>query len=172
MTVPLSTIKSALKIDYDDDDAQLVRLREAAWSHIERRTELVLTLSDQPMYIADFKRDVVLPKHPYVSMKSIIYDDASGTTVTMPTTSYWVDRTEPMPVVRFLDRPVPKVGTAVTITYVAGFSEMPGEIVHAVIALVGAWYNNPEALQPTAMSSVPLSLEYILESISVRSMIR
>ena len=43
MTVPLSTIKSALKIDYDDDDTDIVRLREAAISLVERRTQLLLS---------------------------------------------------------------------------------------------------------------------------------
>jgi uncharacterized phiE125 gp8 family phage protein len=170
MTVPLSTIKDALKIDYSDDDAQLTRLRDAAWAHIERRTQLVLTRSDQTMYIGDFKSDVLPPRHPFASVTSITYTALDGSSVSL--SAYWVDRTEPMPMIRFLDRPQVKEGTAVAIVYIAGYTEMPGEIVHAVIALVGAWYSNPEALQPTAMSSVPLSLDYILESISVRSLIR
>jgi len=170
MTVPLSTIKDALKIDYSDDDAQLTRLRDAAWAHIERRTQLVLTQASLTMFIADFKRDVLLPRHPFVSLTSVTYTDAAGGSVAL--SDFWVDKTEPMPMLRFLVRPEVKEGTAVSVVYVAGYTEMPGEIVHAVISLVGAWYSNPEALQPTAMTSVPLSLEYIIESISVRSLIR
>jgi hypothetical protein len=49
---------------------------------------------------------------------------------------------------------------------------VPAEIVHCVIALVGAWYNNPEAFQPIGLSAVPMSVTYILETMSVRSMLR
>ena len=43
---------------------------------------------------------------------------------------------------------------------------------YAVIALVGAWYNNPEAFQPIGLSTVPLSVEYILSAVGTGSRIR
>ena len=53
-----------------------------------------------------------------------------------------------------------------------GYSVVPNEVVHAVIALVGAWYNNPEAFQPIGLSTVPLSVEYILSAVGTGSRIR
>ena len=172
MTVPLSTIKSALRIDYDDDDLELVRLREAAISLLSRRTELLLYQQTATMYLADFS-DTLLSSYPFTSLTSVVYKDGSNVTTTMPATDYWVDLTDgPIPVLRFLDKPGIYEGTAITVTYSAGYSSVPNELTHAVIALTGAWYNNPEASQPISLAVVPFALEYIIEACSVRSGIR
>ena len=172
MTVPLSTIKSALKIDFDDDDGDLTRLREAAISLIERRTQLVLTPQSLPLYLASWT-DTMIPGYPFSTVTSVSYQNASNVTTTLDSSKWWVDRTDgPMPIIRFLDSPVTYQGTAITVTYSAGYSTMPNEITHCVIALVGGWYNNPEAFQAIGLSTVPMSVEFILESISVRSMLR
>lgn len=172
MTVPLSTIKSALKVDYDDDDKDLVRLREAAISLIERKAQILLGQASQTLYLARFEKTLI-PAFPFVSLSAVQYYDESGNLTTMTGTDYWVDRSEgEMPVLRFLEQPGIKEGTNITVTYLAGYSVIPNEIVHAVIALVGHWYNNPEAAQPVALSTVPVSLGYILDHISTRSHIR
>jgi len=172
MTVPLSTIKSALKIDYDDDDTDIVRLREAAISLVERRTQLLLSPQTSTLYIARFT-DTLLPAYPYSSLTSVVYTNNLNVTTTMPATDYWVDLTDgPMPVLRFLDYPGMYEGTAITVTYSAGYSSVPNELTHAIIALVGGWYNNPESIQPISLQTVPLSVEYILANISTRSNLR
>ena len=56
--------------------------------------------------------------------------------------------------------------------YTAGYYYVPNEIVHAIIALVGAWYNNPEAFQPIGLSVVPMSVEYIISAIGTGSRLR
>lgn len=172
MTVPLSTLKSALKIDYDDDDKDLVRLREAAVSLIERRTQMILGPSTETLYLARF-RDTMIPGFPFSSLTSVSYYDSSNVLTTMPSSQYWIDRSEgAMPMLRFLETPGIYEGTNILVTYVAGYSTLPNELVHAVIALVGHWYNNPEAAQPIGLSTVPLSLEYILSHLSTRSNLR
>ena len=172
MSIPLSTIKSALKIDYTDDDADLIRLREAAMALVERRTELALTPAARTLYLASW-RDTLLPDYPFNSLTSVQYQDSSNATQTMPASDYWIDRTDGSMVrLRFLEAPGIYEGTAITVTYNAGYSVVPNEIVHAVIALVGAWYNNPEAFQPIGLSTVPLSVEYILSAVGTGSRIR
>jgi len=172
MTVPLSTIKAALKIDYADDDAQLIRLREAAWNHIERRTQLSLSVRNHSVFLSSWE-DSLLPVHPYAGIVAINYTDATTlSNASLAAADYWIDTTEPMPRVRFINKPAIAPNTAIEVRYSAGFVELPGELTQAIISLVGAWYSNPEALQPTGMTSVPLSLEYIIDSFSVRSMIR
>jgi hypothetical protein len=41
-----------------------------------------------------------------------------------------------------------------------------------MIALVGHWYNNPEAAQPIGLQTVPMSVEAILDMYSIRSQLR
>lgn len=172
MSVPLSTIKSALKIDYTDDDADLIRLRESATDLVERRTQCLLSPQTRTLYLASVA-DTLIPDHPFVSLTSVQYYDGSNVLTTMPSADYWIDRTSgPIPHLRFLEFPSVYEGTAVTITYVAGYSSVPNVLVHAIIALVGGWYNNPEAFQPIGLATVPLSVEYILDSFSTGSRLR
>lgn len=172
MSVPLSTIKSALKIDFDDDDTELTRLREAAESLVLRRTGLSIGPSAKAMYVANW-RPVLLPEHPFSALTSVTYYDDTNTLTTMPSADYWVDRTDgPMPMLRFLEAPSLYEGTAITVNYTAGYSIVPSELTHAIIALVGHWYNNPEAAAVVSLQSVPVSLEYIMDMIGVRSPMR
>ena len=172
MSVPLSTIKSALKIDYADDDADLIRLREAAVAFVERRTGLRLAPTACTLYLNAW-RDSVLPEVPFVSLTSVAYVDAAEASQTLAAGDYWLDRSDgPMPVLRFLEGPDLAEGTAVTVTYTAGYSVIPTDLTHCVIAIVGAWYNNPEAFQPIGLSVVPMSVEAILDMASVRAVLR
>jgi uncharacterized phiE125 gp8 family phage protein len=172
MTIPLSTIKSALKISYDDDDSDIVRLREAAIALVERRTGLFLHQRTESLYLNAWN-DCIVPGVPFVSLTSIAYTDANGAAQTLAASDYWLDRSDgPAPYLRFLAYPYRKDGTAIVATYVAGYSSIPNEITHACIALIGAWYNNPEAFQAVSLSVVPLSVEYILETVSARSVLR
>lgn len=170
--VPLATIKSALRIDYTADDEELTRLRDAALSFIERRTQLVLKPAAQTLYLTSW-RDSTIPAVPFLSLTSVTYYDAANALTTMPAADYWLDRSEgPMPVLRFLERPGLYEGTAISVAYQAGYAALPSELVHAVIGLTGHWYNNPEAAQPVAMATVPMGVHYILENLSSRSSIR
>lgn len=172
MTVPLSTIKSALKIDYDDDDSDLTRLREAAISLIERRTTISLSPRAEVLYLPTWK-DALIPAIPFVSITSVTYYNSSNVLTTTPGGDYWIDRSDgPVPLVRFLEAPSIYEGTVVMVNYVAGYSAVPNDLVHCVIALVGGWYNNPEAFQPIGLQSVPMSVEFILAEHSARSSLR
>ena len=171
MSVPLSTIKSALKIEYADDDLELIRLRDAAAKLIERETGLVMDPQDKTLYLASFT-DTVVPFVPYSSLKNVKYT-TNGVETAISVADYWVDLSDgPMPVLRFLSAPAIDPGTNITATVACGYQVLPNEIVHAIIALTGAWYNNPEAFQPIGLSAVPMSLNYIIESFRVRSFIR
>lgn len=171
MSIPLSTIKNALKIEYSDDDTELIRLRDAATDLVARETGLVLAPADKPLYLGLW-RETAIPFVPFVSVKSVKYF-ASAVETTMPSTDYWLDRSQgPLPVLRFLEAPSYDEGTQITATIECGYSQLPNEVVQAVISLTGAWYANPEAFQPIGLSMVPMSLQFILESLRVRDMIR
>jgi uncharacterized phiE125 gp8 family phage protein len=171
MSVPLSTIKSALRIDYDDDDADLIRLREAAMQLVERDTGRALTQRTETLYLSDWN-DSVIPGFPFASVTTVNYVTAAGSQ-TMPATDWWIDLSDgPMPVLRFLQAPARKDGTMVTVTYACGHDALPDPLTHCVIALVGAWYNNPEAFQPIGLNVVPMSVGFIMDSYRVRSPIR
>jgi uncharacterized phiE125 gp8 family phage protein len=163
MSIPLSTIKTALKIDYSDDDADLIRLRETATVFVEKRTGLALQPRTETLYLA-YWTDSLIPVAPYTGITHVRYQNSTNTQTTVPAGDYWIDQTDgPLNQIRFLERPE---------TYTVGYSNIPDPLVHAMIALVGHWYNNPEAAQPIGLQTVPMSVEAILDMYSIRSQLR
>jgi uncharacterized phiE125 gp8 family phage protein len=172
MSIPLSTIKTALKIDYSDDDADLIRLRETATAFVEKRTGLALQPRSEALYLS-WWTDSLIPVAPYTGITHVRYQNSTNTQTTMPSGDYWIDQTDgPLNLIRFLEHPEIYEGTAITVTYTVGYSNIPDPLVHAMIALVGHWYNNPEAAQPIGLQTVPMSVDAIMDLYSVRSQLR
>ena len=61
-----------------------------------------------------------------------------------------------------------KETTQPLVTYVAGYTQVPLDLQHAIIALTGAWYANPEALTVASMQVLPKSFEYLLANYSTK----
>jgi uncharacterized phiE125 gp8 family phage protein len=172
MAVSLSTVKTALKIDYTDDDTELTRLIGVATSWVEYYTGIKLTQATRTMYLREFAR-TAFADYPYVSTTSVTYTDGSGATVTMTSgIDYWVDLSGDIKAIEFLNEPSIKEGTLITVTYVAGYSTEPNEVVQAIISLVGLYYNNPEAAQPVGLTTVPLGGQFMLEHLRIRGTFR
>lgn len=172
MSIPLSTIKSALKIDYSDDDTTLILYREAAEALVERETGLYMTPLARQMYLARFE-DTAIPLLPFTSVTKVEYFNDANANTLMPVADYWLDRSDgPAPVLRFLEKPTIYEGTNITVSVDCGYNQVPNALVHCIIALVGGWYNNPEAFQPIGLNPVPMSVDYILSSYRARSFIR
>jgi uncharacterized phiE125 gp8 family phage protein len=172
MAVSLSTVKTALKIDYTDDDTELTRLIGVATSWVEYYTGIKLTQATRTMYLREFAR-TAFADYPYVSTTSVTYTDGGGGTVTMTSgTDYWVDLSGDIKAIEFLNEPSIKEGTLITVTYVAGYSTEPNEVVQAIISLVGLYYNNPEAAQPVGLTTVPLGGQFMLEHLRIRGTFR
>jgi len=172
MSVPLSTIKSALKIDYTDDDTELIRLREVANVYVEKRTGLALSARSEALYLSTWT-DSLIPVAPYTGLTHVRYYDPSNAQITMPATDYWIDQSDgPMPIIRFKKTPSLYDGSVVIVTYTAGYANIPDPLVHTIISLVGGWYNNPESMQPIGLNPVPFGVDAILDMYSVRSPLR
>lgn len=167
MAISNATVKAALRIDYVDDDAEFTRLIAAAVAWVERYTNVGLSSTSRSLYLAAWA-DAVIPIDPFVSLTSVKYFDTSNTFTTMPSADYWIDRSSAMPRIKFLEKPELYEGTNIEITYVAGNATEPADMVQAVISIVGAWYNNPEATAPVALQSVPLGAIYLLEHYKVK----
>ena len=167
LPISIDVLRLALKVEVADDDAELSRLAVAAGTHIERYTGLRLRSATRTQYLRAWER-TILTEAPLVSITSIAYTDTTGNPQTLAATEYWIDKSQPMWALMF-DSPDPfKETTQPLVTYVAGYTQVPGDLQHAIVALVGAWYANPEALTVASMQVLPKSFEYLLANYSTK----
>jgi hypothetical protein len=168
MTVTLSQIKKSLKIEYDYDDNELLRLRDAVVDLIGKYTGMTMYVSKKTQYLPYFMR-TRLTGVPFHEINSVKYTNTSGTVVTMLTTDYFIDRTcEPSIYINFLEYPSIKEGTFVEVEYKCGMILFDKSVEQLTISMIGAWYNNPEAVQPIGLSTVPLSAQFIMDQWKVQ----
>jgi len=168
MSVTLSQLKKSLKIEYDYDDNELLRLRDAVVDLIGKYTGMLMYVSKKTQYLPYFMR-TRLTGVPFHEINSVKYTDSSGTVQTMAATDYFIDRTcEPSIFINFLEYPSIKEGTFVEVEYKCGMILFDKSIEQLVISMVGSWYNNPEAVQPIGLSTVPLSAQFILDQYKVQ----
>jgi uncharacterized phiE125 gp8 family phage protein len=168
MTIALATIKAALKIDYNDDDTELERIRDAAVAWVENYCGFALSSATRTMYLTDWK-DTVYAVQPWTATLSIAYNDPSGSGQTLGASDYYNDRSGPVTVLRFKEAVPPKQDESLAVvTYTAGYATEPNEVVQAVISITGLWYNNPEAAQPIGLSAVPLGAQFMLEHLRLK----
>lgn len=158
-------IKTALRIDFDDDDAEFERLRDAAVAWVERYTGLKLEEETRTLRLKSWARNR-LGNYPVVQVDSVTYV-TGGSTVTMSAEDYWLDTTDTIAAIEFLDSPARDDGTMITVTYRSGYDGVPKEIVQAIVGIVGHWYNNPEAAQPVGLMEVPLGTRFLLDHLRV-----
>jgi len=166
MAISTATVKSALRIDYSDDDAELARLIAAAVAWVENYCGFRLTSASRTMKLREFKR-TVLAVQPVTSVTSVTYT-TGGDVETLDTELWWLDTSETLAAIEFLDPPAIDDGTLITVTFVAGYATEPNEVVQAVISIVGSWYNNPEAHAPTLLSPTPLGAQFMLEHLRIK----
>lgn len=158
-------VKTALRIDYTEDDAEIERLIDAAVAWVERYTGLKLEEETRTLRLKSWARNR-LGNYPVVQVDSVEYV-TNGATVTMPADDYWLDTTDNIAAIEFLEEPQRDAGTMITVTYRSGYDGVPKEVVQAVVGIVGHWYNNPEAAQPIGLTEVPMGTRFLLDHLRV-----
>jgi uncharacterized phiE125 gp8 family phage protein len=166
--ITLDTIKTALKIETTFDDQDLLRLRDAVIALVETHTGLSLCPRTVQLYIKDWTR-IRLPETPFVSVTSVTYTSTGGTATTMPSTDYFVQRAEaPSIYLAFSKEPGIKEYTEACINYQVGYGQIPADLQHAVIALIGTFYENPGSLQAVGAGPLPFGAEMILQNLKAK----
>jgi uncharacterized phiE125 gp8 family phage protein len=167
--IALSTIKAALKVDYSTDDADLLRLRDAVVALVETHTGLTICPKTVTQYLGGFAR-ARLEHAPFISVDSVKYTSTAGTTVTMPSTDYFLVRKElPTVYLDFTKQPTAKEGTEIEVNLSVGYSKVPADLEHAIIALIGTLYENPGSIQTISGGGpLPMGAEFILSNLRVR----
>ena len=163
----LDAIKAALKIRTSADDGDLVRLIASAIAVVEESTGRALR-AGTGVYYVDRIRRVRIPIVPITSITSVVYtDDTTGLDVTV-SSNVWYESRVLNPYRSVIIRanvslPSNVRENTVRINYVTGAAVIPAGLDQAIVALVGAWYNNPEASSPIRLEDVPFSFKMLLQ---------
>lgn len=173
--VTLAEAKAHLRVDTADDDTYIGTLITAARQWCEEYLDRTLVNTQWTMRLDSFPYEIELPRPPIASSGTVTAVTLTCTlgdesTATLSSSAYRVDRHSTPGVVRQL-----RSGTwpanlddynAVTVTWWAGYgasgSSVPAAIRHAMLMLIGFWYENRSSV---LVGSVSKPLEFAVESL-------
>jgi len=182
--VTVAEAKAHLRVDTSDDDTYIGTLITAARQWVEEYLDRTLVHTQWVMRLDKFPdngtEDVPLPRPPMVTSGtatavSLTFTAENGTTSTYSTSSFRVDRNATPGAVKTLYGqtwpPHLLDDNAISVTWWAGYgasgSSVPAAIRHAVLMLVGHWY---DGARQAAVSSgavpqdVPFGVKSLLDS--------
>lgn len=175
--VTVSEAKLHLRVDISTDDTYIGTLITAARNWTEEYLDRSLINQQWTMRLDSFPYEITLPRPPMVTTGTatavaVTYTLGDATTATLSTAAYRVDRNDTPGVVRQL-----REGTwpanlddynAVTVTWWGGYgtagSSVPAAIRHAILMLVGFWYERRLAADSTSAVEVPFGVKSLLDS--------
>ena len=171
----LEEAKAQLRLDGDEDDALVRRLIMAARMWVEGQTKKALMPQTWDQVIDwcwPYKYNmpwIQFEKNPATSVTSITYQSGASPQPTLNATQYTVVSREHSSYIApayGISWPTPlSVPEAVTIRFIAGYTDVPEPLKHAVAMLVAHWYENREAtVMAVDVSNVPLTIQSLLAS--------
>jgi len=172
--VSLAEAKAHMRIAGSDDDGLIAGYLMAAIQSAERQTNLLLATQTWELTLERFPAEtgsadgvLRLPRSPVQSITSITYIDSAGATQTFSASDYALDKdVAPACIAPTFGKvwPTPRVQpNAVTVRFVAGYTQIPEPIRAAILLLVGHLYENREAvLVGQSPAELPLGVDALL----------
>lgn len=164
--IDLQLVKEQLRIDYDDEDSILSSYIRLARDEAEKITRRSIAVKTYELKLEKFPINdgvITLPYPPIKSITSITYKDYAGVVYTLSTDVYELDvdngtvnlkynQTYPTSVPLYPTNPI-------TITYIAGYDEVPMMLKIGMAMLVGHFYENRESSADKAPQMLQLGHE-------------
>lgn len=145
--ISLDDVKSFLRIDYNDDDKLLEIMITAAREHAETFTRRSIAKKTYELTLNDYASRVSLPNPPTISVESVLND---GQAIEYE-------------LVEEQGRSILTLNSEATITYQAGYKNVPKTIIQAMLILISHFYENRETvIVGTSVVKMPFSVEALL----------
>lgn len=186
LLIPLDEAWRHLRLDHHDEDELIRGLIATAQSHIDGPFGwLGRSLGEQTLELrmrsphwhdcscaarpARVRSDgVCLPYGPVISVEAVNYIDADGATQTVAADRYRLDG-DRLKLVSGASWPSMLADeTALRIRYKAGYPDteagptLPAAIRHAMLLMIGHWYENRMAVTTASMAPMPMGAEALL----------
>lgn len=144
--VTLAEAKAHLRVDFNDDDEYISSLITAARKYCENFQNRSFITQTWELALDSFPGTLFkLPKPPLQSITSIKYYDTDNKESTFEASNYFVDTYADRVSLNYCVgwpsitlRPI----NGVIIRFVAGYTSVPEEVIHAIKILVTEWYEN------------------------------
>ncbi len=173
--VTLEETKTFLRVDNTLEDGFISTLVKAARLHIEGTTGRAMIAQTWRVISDGWPTDstIILPVAPLISISSITAYDIDGIPVSLALAQFQPE-TDTYPARIFLprkiaDAPALREHNGIEIDYVAGFgseaSDVPADLRHALLSLVGYWFEHRDAVVIAGSGSVvPAGFDHMLSA--------
>jgi hypothetical protein len=189
--ITLAEAKLALRVDHDEENADITRLIVAARELLELRASRTFVITSYSLALAGFPAGggyfhrgrradpsqwfcggapIQLPRPPLVSVQAVRYLDTAGASHTLSPSLYRVLPGSPGILAPAIGAAWPVTAAApgaLVIEYTAGYgaaaASVPERFRRAVHLCVGAWYENREdVITGTIVTSLPLGVAALI----------
>ena len=177
-SITLADAKVHLRILHDDEDVYISALVSAAENYILNATGRVLCSGTFSLPRNTLRSEMTLPVAPVLSIKSLTLNDTAGNGTEVAAANYALDTTTTPPSLflktegEYPTLTLERRG-AVEIQFIAGYgdpSDVPQSLKHAVLLLVGHWYENRSSVEiGTIATRVPFAVDALLAPFKVYS---
>lgn len=167
--VSVDDAKVHLRVTHADEDTYIEGLIKAATRYVEQSLSMSIAEQTWLLTLDSFTDYIELPRGPVISVASVEYVDGDGASQTADAELYTLDLTSRSQWVVLNSGsswPTTLEGVnAVSVTYTAGMENVPDDIRHAILLLIGHWFAVRETVNVgNVVSEVPFAVEALLQN--------
>jgi uncharacterized phiE125 gp8 family phage protein len=144
--ISLSEAKTHCRVDGTDSDTELNSMIAAARTFVEDYCGIKLVAQTVVLRCSSFCDFIDLPIAPISAVSSITYLDTAGVEQTLAATVYEAVLTDLEPTIRLkINQSWPSVreaSDAIRVTVSAGYASLPAPIHHAMLLMIGNWFDS------------------------------
>jgi len=171
--ITLEEVKAQLRVEHDDDDTILTRLIDVAVAYTDVRGALgqaMITQKWAQWINSNPPQNVSLILGPVQNVTAVKYYDTDGALQTDDVNNYQVFGTDFATIISPKDSftwpDAQQRSDAIKIEYEIGYgdaiTDVPQTIRHALMLLIGHWYDNREQTGADELSNIPFGYEEML----------